>query len=458
MPSLRSAVAVLDLGKTNAKVALFEDGAMVFQRSVPSRARPGPPYPHIDVEAQWAFFLEALGEAAREHSGITDIIVTTHGASAALVDDKGLVLPVMDYEFDGVDAVEPDYAALRPPFAETFSPPLGAGLTVGRQLFYQMQRYPSAFAQARHILPLPQYVGWRLTGRAASEVTSLGCHADLWRPLEGRPSSLVERLGWERLMPSVLPAHAVLGPLRPDIAERSRLPQIVRVRVGIHDSNASLLPHLATTAPPFTLISTGTWVVIMAVGGDPGKLDATKDMSASVDVEGRAVPTAKFMGGREFATILDGAPAEADEADLAAVLGSGVLALPAFAPEGGPFAGRKGEVVGALPDRPGARAALASLYMALMIDLLLDNLGAAGGPLIVEGSLARNRLACGLLAVFRSGQPILASFDETGTAFGASLLATWPEAPKRAAPQTVAPLADATAALAGRTRWRRLVA
>ena len=39
------------------------------------------------------------------------------------------------------------------------------------------------------------------------------------------------------------------------------------VLTGIHDSNASLLPHLIDRKPPFAVVSTGTWVIAMAIGG-----------------------------------------------------------------------------------------------------------------------------------------------------------------------------------------------
>src|SRR5205814_6068557 len=99
--SMSGVTAVLDIGKTNVKVASFAaDGTLLWERVTPNRAFPGPPYPHADVESIWDFLLESLEEANRV-SGITTIVATTHGCAAALVDDSGLVLPVMDYEFSG---------------------------------------------------------------------------------------------------------------------------------------------------------------------------------------------------------------------------------------------------------------------------------------------------------------------------------------------------------------------
>src|SRR3954470_24490193 len=113
--------AVLDIGKTNVKVATFaEDCTLLWDRMTPNQVVPGPPYPHANVEAIWQFLLQALAEANRAHQ-IDTIVATTHGCAAARVDDSGLVMPVMDSEFAGVEEMEASYASLRPPFSQTFS-------------------------------------------------------------------------------------------------------------------------------------------------------------------------------------------------------------------------------------------------------------------------------------------------------------------------------------------------
>ena len=118
----------------------------------------------------------------REHR-IDAISVTTHGATAALVDANGdLALPVLDYEFAGPDGLRAAYEQVRPPFAETGTPRLPIGLNLGAQLFWQQKTFPDAFAKVSAILTYPQYWACSLTGVAASEVTSLGCHTDLWNP------------------------------------------------------------------------------------------------------------------------------------------------------------------------------------------------------------------------------------------------------------------------------------
>lgn len=73
---------------------------------------------------------------------------------------------------------------------------------------------------------------------------------------------------------------------------------------GIHDSNASLVPHLIAQTAPFTVLSTGTWFIAMAIGGDETVLDESKNTLINVNAFGDPVPSALFMGGRDRANSL----------------------------------------------------------------------------------------------------------------------------------------------------------
>src|SRR5262245_12990519 len=100
-------VAVIDIGKTNAKVALVEmrDFTEVAVRTRPNTVLTGEPYPHYDTDGIWAFILASLAELNREHS-IDAVTAITHGASAALIDAGGaLAMPVLDYEHDGPESL-----------------------------------------------------------------------------------------------------------------------------------------------------------------------------------------------------------------------------------------------------------------------------------------------------------------------------------------------------------------
>lgn len=227
----RTNVAVLDIGKTNAKVVVFdiERGIEVAHSQIQNIVLSGPPYPHYDTEMLWSFFIQSLKSFARE-PGYDAISITAHGASAALLDERGnLALPVLDYEFEFPEDIVETYAAIRPPFHETFSPLLPAGLNLGAQLHFQKSTLPREFARVRTILMYPQYWAFRLSGVLANEVTSLGCHTDLWLPEQKSYSKLVDRLGIRSLMAPIFSAFDELGPVKKSIAEDLDLTRAVPV-------------------------------------------------------------------------------------------------------------------------------------------------------------------------------------------------------------------------------------
>ncbi len=417
-------VAVVDIGKTNAKVALVDLATRTEIASwrQPNRPLTNGPYPHHDVDALWAFILDGLAALGREHP-VDAISVTTHGATAALVDASGEpVLPVLDYEFEGLDRPRDAYEAVRPPFAETGSPKLPMGLNLGAQIFWLENSFPDAFAKAHAVLCYPQFWTAKLTGVRASEVTSLGCHTDLWNPSAGTFSSLVETRKWRPLFPPLRKASDVLGPLRTDIAARTGLDPATPVLCGIHDSNASLLPHLLSREPPFAVVSTGTWVVSMAVGARPTLLDPARDMLVNVNALGDPVPSARFMGGREFEMLMAGANPTWTDADVASVLSRNVMLTPSVQRGSGPFPGRRAAWLGAEPEG-GERLVAASFYLALMTTTCLGLIGAAG-DIVVEGPLGRNQPYLSMLA-HASGADVYVtgSGDASGTSIGAALLA-----------------------------------
>ena len=423
-----AATAVLDIGKTNLKVVLFDpSGHVLWEKSRPNKPLTAPPYLHADVEMIWQFVLAALAEGNTAHP-IDAIVTTAHGASGVAIDGTGPVLPVLDYEDKGPEGIETRYATIRPAFAESLSPPAAGGLNLARQFAYQKWQFPEHFARTRHLLNYPQYWSWRLSGIAASEVTSLGCHTDLWNPKARALSSVVDALGIRSLFPQIRPAWDTLGTIKPDISSKTGLDPTTRVISGIHDSNASLLPNLLGRPAPFTVVSTGTWVIILNVGQPFESLDIASDLYANVDATGAPVPCARFMGGREYEAICGGVTGEADMASLQRVVASGAVALPSFTGQGGPYAGRKGEIVGEIDDAN--RPALATLHIALMTDDLLTRLGANAGDLIVEGSFGRNATYCVLLAALRPAQSVRLPADQSGTARGAALLAHWPRKPE----------------------------
>lgn len=426
---MAEAVAVLDVGKTHAKLSLVSrDGAAPATRSCANAAVVAEGRPALDASGIEAWMRAGLKDLAGL-AEIVAIVPVAHGATAALIAGDGLAAPVLDYEAEPPADVAAAYAAERDPFEVTLSPPLPQGLNLGLQLFWQDALYPKLWSAKAQALLWPQYWAWRLCGERAAEATSLGCHTDLWRPYDGAWSDLAKRHGWGGRFGPLRPARAVLGAVRPELARAIGLGTDCKVLCGLHDNNASLnavrgFAEVAGRA--FALISTGTWFVTFQSGADGRtRLDPARDTLANVDVEGRPVPSARFMGGREYAVLLgDDMGATASLADAAAVVTAGVRTRPAFAP-GGPFPGEPGAILGA-PQTPAQRAALASLHLALMSDIELD-LVAADGPIVIEGRFADDPVFPAALAALRPDRTVYAvEGGGDAVALGAARL-VWPD-------------------------------
>ena len=423
MTDLLRHIAVIDIGKTNVKLALVDRAEMtelaVLTR--PNLVLTGPPYRHFDTEGHWDFVLAGLAQFQASH-GVDGISVTTHGACAALLDaDGALATPVLDYEDEGPMAMAAAYNRLRPDFAVTGSPRLGMGLNLGAQLHWMFARDASLADSVKSVVTWPQYWGHRLTGVLACDLSSLGCHTDLWEPQAARFSGLVDALGLQGKIARPRRPDAVLGQVLPNVAALTGLAAKTPVVCGIHDSNASLVPHLLTKTAPFGVVSTGTWVVCMAIGGDAPVLDSARDVLMNVAADGRAVPSARFMGGREFEVIRAGRASVATGADETAALLSELMLFPSVVAQGGPFPGHQmGWSTAASAYSEGAQEAALAFYLAMMTAECLRLTGAAG-PIIVEGPFGANAAYCRMLSAV-CGRKVLRAGSQTGTSVGAALL------------------------------------
>lgn len=428
-------VAVIDLGKTNSKVALVDTQYAVELRVIKQAASSSKDglYLSLDHQAIEAFIVDAVNTLATEFT-VDAITVTTHGATAALLDTNGqLALPVLDYECTEIDSTRSDYEVCRAPFSVTGSPALPGGLNIGAQLFWQQNQFPQQFASVKTVLTWPQYWVYKLTGERHNDVTSLGCHTDLYEPRNQRYSSLVAEQGWTNLMPPTRHSGQLSGRLSKSMSQRMGLTDTVPVFTGIHDSNASLVPHLITHVSPFSVVSTGTWFITMAIGGSNATLDERRDTLLNVNAMGHSVPSARFMGGRERELL--GIAETATCTDLDQLLNHSnkpAILMPSVVPGTGPYPQLEKRWIDTdhSTDAAGTQSkeaidCAATLYLAMMTNECLQLIGSQG-PTYIEGPLAHDSLYAQMLAVV-SQRPVMVSRSETGTSVGAAMLISPPE-------------------------------
>ena len=284
-----------------------------------------------------------LTEAVGRHA-IGGVMVSAHGCTFALVrGESELMHPVLDYEQEVPDPAATGFADVRPSFAETFTPDLPLGLCYGRHVYWLSVAEPEIFAATEAILGYPQYWTWRFSGRQMSEYSYLGVHSHVWAPFGRDLSTMVDRLGWRAKFPPLVPSGAVAGSM--DLAFGDGTRRTVQVHNGVHDTNAALSYYRMTGLNDFTLVSTGTWVVVINPACPLNALDAERDMLCNVTVDGDPAPSLRFMGGRENDIIGQGWTTPVGQAAVEAVIARGVFALPSW-DAGGPFPETKGVILG----------------------------------------------------------------------------------------------------------------
>jgi sugar (pentulose or hexulose) kinase len=409
------ALAVFDLGKTNAKLLGFGDrtGKLLFDERTVQRTILAEGLRVLEHQPLFDWLKATLARLSERHS-LAGLMVSTHGCTFALVSGGELAAPILDYEQPVPPDIDRQFAAEAPAFAESFSPDLPGGLNVARHIYLRETLAPEVFRRADAILNYPQFWNWLFTGARVSEISSIGCHSHLWRPREDAFSSLVERRGWRTKFPPFRRAGEIL-------AESVIGTQSVPIHNGIHDSNAALYYYRSLGYSDITLVSTGTWVIVFNQACPLDALDSSRDMLANVTVDRTPIATARFMGGREYDVIAAGAQAPVSRASLQQAIDRGQFALPSFAP-GGPFPSRNGSLKGPPPFSAEERAAIATLYVALMMDVVLDQLRSTNS-IMLDGGLARNQTLLGTLAALRPTQSISRNAAAEGTAMGAAALA-----------------------------------
>jgi sugar (pentulose or hexulose) kinase len=456
---------VLDVGKTLSKASLWSPTGLLLERRSYVNARPDAGgYLALDAAGIENWLATTLRDFSHmERFG--QIVPVAHGAAAALIRAGELHTPPLDYEHPIPAAIHLEYDQHREPFLLTGSPALPAGLNLGAQLHFLERTQPDIWRGEPTVMPWPQYWSWRLSGRAVSEVTSLGCHTDLWYPIAAAYSRAALTRGWAARFAPFARADAILGPISAEWTERSGLTGDINVLCGLHDSNAALLAARAAVGQEkgdMTVLSTGTWFVAMRTPcntrfTDLRNLPVDRDCLVNVDVNGAPVPSARFMGGREI-EILMGAEAQRvathdDEAQVAAadaVVATGAMILPTFAAGTGPYGRYSGRWL-STPADPLRRWAAVCLYAALLADTTLDLIGSKD-CLIIEGRFSACTLFVAALAALRPDMAVYAAPRSIDVALGALTLLQ-PTLPPGGTLARVRPLKIELNAF--RKRWRQ---
>jgi sugar (pentulose or hexulose) kinase len=250
---------IFDIGKTNKKALVFDKDFQVIdeQQTVFEEIGDIDGEPTDDVSKIESWMFKIL--RGYEKLNISKINFATYGATLALLDAKGKLLTT---PFNYLKKIDPN---IKQEFLDknggslafctaTAGPNLDSLLNSGFQLYWLKKTRPEFFKQIHTALHLPQYFSYLLTGKLASEYTSIGCHTMLWDFSKRDYHDWVKQ-GFEGFLPTILPINTTFQ----GFETLGRLD----IGIGIHDSSAALIPYLTREKKPFLLLSTGTWSICL---------------------------------------------------------------------------------------------------------------------------------------------------------------------------------------------------
>jgi len=253
-------IAIFDIGKTNKKLFLFDEGYnVVFEKSAQFKEtvdEDGDFCENLESLKLWVF--DSLHEALRNKEfRVCAVNFSAYGASFVLINDKGkTIAPLYNYLKPFPDELKSKFYASyggEEKFSfQTASPVLG-NLNSGMQLYRIKYQKPELFNQIKYALHLPQYLSYLVSRKSYSDLTSIGCHTNLWDFQTNDYHDWVNTEGIAEKLAPIAPADQTLSAEFIDAK--------IKVGIGLHDSSAALIPYLLNFHEPFVLISTGTWCI-----------------------------------------------------------------------------------------------------------------------------------------------------------------------------------------------------
>ncbi|MCL1994109.1 MAG: FGGY family carbohydrate kinase [Spirochaetes bacterium] len=449
------AIAVIDIGMTNKKIAVYDSSLSQLE----SRGKNFKPkmiegLETHDLDAMEKWFVAELKELAAKYP-IKALAVSAHGATFVCLDAGGqCALPCVYYTHEpGEDFHRLFYERFGDADKlqlQTGTPAFKALINPAKGLFFLQQRFGEAFQNLHAVLPYPQYWGFRFSGEMGAESTYMGNHTYLWDQIHDDFSTVARELGLASLIPGQLrKSWDTLGTVSASFAALTGLSKDTIVTMGIHDSNAALLPYFAKKGGRhFILNSSGTWCVIMNPVEKYGfnETELGKIVFFNISAFGTPIKTAIFLGGLEFETWAkqifqrhgreDSPPW--NEALYRAVLKERRLfLLPELMPGSGQFPLSNARIVedgevysfGSAPSPP-CFGDYAKVFAALRISLVMQTLTALqragiekGYELYIEGGFRKDESYSRLLAAALPDNKVFLTDIAEASALGAAMTA-----------------------------------
>jgi sugar (pentulose or hexulose) kinase len=293
-------IAIVDVGKTNKKLLLFDEQyQMVYEhteRMEQTVDEDG--FACEDVHALTTSVREMIKDALHmEQYLVKAINFTGYGASFVYIDKEGEPLTPLynylkPYPKEMQDAFYQKYGGEQA-FARVASSPVLGSLNSGMQVLRIKREKPEIFSQVAYALHLPQYLGYIFTDFPVSEITSIGCHTNLWDFTTRQYHAWVHQEEIDGVFPPIMDS-TYADAIKIDSHH-------LLCGIGLHDSSSALIPYLMSVQDPFLLISTGTWSISLNPFDEVPLTDEelAKDCLCYLQYNGKPVKASRLFLGNE---------------------------------------------------------------------------------------------------------------------------------------------------------------
>ncbi|HYM93001.1 MAG TPA: FGGY family carbohydrate kinase [Chitinophagaceae bacterium] len=293
-------IAIFDIGKTNKKFFLIDEAYnIVLERSVPfDEIMDEDDDACDDVNLLTKWVIETLTEVLRiKKFDVKAVNFSAYGASFVYIDEKGKVIaPLYSYLKKYPEQLKNElynkYGGAEKISCETASPVLGS-LNSGMQLYRIKKEKPPLYSQMKYALHLPQYISYLITRRACSDITSIGCHTQLWDYQKSDYHQWAKGEEIDKKLATLLPSDKAS-----DFFFSNKK---LKAGTGLHDSSAALIPYLKVFTEPFILLSTGTWCISLNPFNRTHLTSAElkEDCLCYMEYQGKPVKASRLFAGYE---------------------------------------------------------------------------------------------------------------------------------------------------------------
>ena len=228
-------IAIFDVGKTNKKLFLFDSQyKIVYEKSAKFPETKDEDGDECDnLESLRISIIDSLQEViSMKEFSIKAINFSSYGASLVYIDENGNPLtPLYNYLKKYPDTLHNQfydtYGGVQSFTHQTASPVLGS-LNSGMQLYRIKYERPALFKKIKYALHLPQYLSYLISGIPCSDITSIGCHTNLWDFNKMQYHQWVQQEGVLEKLAPILPGNEVLT--------TNFMGNNYFVGIGLHDS------------------------------------------------------------------------------------------------------------------------------------------------------------------------------------------------------------------------------